>query len=105
MKSVYIAGPIAAETEEERKKNIKKGERAAKRYYELGFAVFCPHTQIIDDAEMTYEQWMEADLYWLAKCDVVDFLPGWGNSNGARIEHMTARALGKEIEYVREELD
>jgi hypothetical protein len=53
--------------------------------------------------EIEYEDWLELGLYWLAKCDIVAFLPGWENSKGATIEHMVARSLGKEIVYVRNE--
>lgn len=49
--------------------------------------------------ELDYHDWMKADLYWLAKADIIVFLPGWQDSHGACIEHMVAKALGKEIIY------
>jgi nucleoside 2-deoxyribosyltransferase len=110
MKSVYIAGPYTG-TKEEEHKNMMKAAAAAAFYVKQGFAVFCPHTMTcpIDrnyntGGEIKYEDWLAIDLYWLAKCDIVAFLPGWENSKGASIEHMVARALGKEIEYVRDKL-
>ena len=99
MKSAYIAGPLTAEAPEKENENIRKAERVDKLYYEQGYAVYCPHTQTFTDTTVTYEQWMANDLYWLEKCDAVAFLPGWENSKGASIEHMVAKALGKEIKY------
>lgn len=102
MKSVYIAGPITAETKEQEQANIKAAEQVAKKYYEMGYAVYCPHTQVIEGADVSYEQWMANDIYWIEKCDVVAFMPDWQRSRGASIEHMVARGLGKEMQYIRE---
>jgi len=109
MKSVFISGPYTGMKDEEYN-NMMKAARVGAHYLKLGFAVFCPHTMTypIDrnyntGGEIEYEDWLELGLYWLAKCDIVAFLPGWENSKGATIEHMVARSLGKEIEYVRNE--
>jgi len=108
MKSVFISGPYTG-TKKEEHKNMMKAAAAAAFYVKQGFAVFCPHTMTcpIDrnyntGGEIKYEDWLAIDLYWLAKCDIVAFLPGWESSKGATIEHMVARARGKEIEYVRD---
>ncbi len=107
MLSAYIAGLYAAPTREEEDYNVHRAGKAAAIYRRKGFRVFVPHLQsgYIDrnfnnDGYFVYEDWLEEDIYWLAKCDVVVFLPGWEDSRGACIEHMVAKGLGKEIHYL-----
>lgn len=105
MKSAYIAGPFSALTRDEEDYNVHNAALAAVEYYKKGYAVYCPHLQAsyidrhINDGELGYEDWLARDIYWINKCDVVVFLPGWKNSRGAVIEHMVARGLSKEIHY------
>ena len=112
MKSAYIAGPYTAPTLPRENANILNAAEVAAEYIRQGYAVFCPHShstmihrEFNKDDKITYEDWLTLDLYWLSKCDVVVFLPGWKESKGASIEHMVARALGKEIHYLRQTLD
>jgi len=107
IKSVYISGPYSAGTTALEDHNIRIAAKAAFRYYKKGYAVFCPHlqTSYIDRnfncGEVEYEDWLAVDIYWLSKCDVIVFLPGWEKSRGARIERMAARGLGKKIVYLQ----
>jgi len=110
MKSVYIAGPYTAGTEAEEDANIHNAAVVAFNYYMDGYAVYCPHLQTsyidkkLNKGEVDYADWMGNDIHWLAKCSIVVFLPGWGESRGAVIEHMVARGLGKEIVYWGEQI-
>ncbi len=104
MKSCYIAGPYTGRCKEEVDRNIDNAAKAAAYYYKRGYAVYCPHlqTSCIDrnyneDKTLEYDDWMQNDIHWLEKCDVVVFLPGSEYSTGAQIERMVAEALGKEI--------
>lgn len=103
MKSIYIAGPYSADTEEERDKNVLIAKKAAQYYADLGYAVFCPHLQTQgweDETKLSYGYFLAADLYWLRKCDDVAMLPGWEESYGATIEHTIARGLEKRIYHI-----
>ncbi len=109
IKSAYIAGPYTALTREEEDENIYIAAKAAAIYRRKGYRVFVPHLQsgYIDrhfnnDGYFEYEDWIEEDIYWLEKCDVVVFLPGWKSSTGASIEHMVAIGLMKEIHCLTE---
>lgn len=110
MKKAYIAGPYTADMPSEVGENVKRAEAIAWMYYMKGYAVFCPHAQthrihlrFNHDEIFEYEDWLQADIAWLKDCDVIVFIAGWETSNGARMEHVMAKALGKKIEYVSEE--
>lgn len=110
MKKAYIAGCYTADTPKKVEENVKRAEAIAWMYYLKGFAVFCPHTQTHrihlrynNDNVFEYEDWLQADIAWLKDCDVIVFIAGWEESKGARMEHVIAKALGKEIHYVIEE--
>lgn len=110
MKKAYIAGRYTAPTPEQVEENVKRAEAIAWMYYLKGFAVFCPHAQTHrihlrynNDEIFGYEDWLQADIAWLKDCDVIVFIAGWEESKGARMEHVMAKALGKEIHYVIEE--
>lgn len=102
MKSVYISGPLTADTLEERLLNIHRAALLSLHYMKKGWAVYTPHLQsdYLDrkfDHGFGYEKWLENDFYWIEKCDRVAFLPNWETSKGARMEMAAARAAGKEI--------
>lgn len=105
IKSAYIAGPYTASNPAEKDGNMHRAAEAAFYYHARGFAVYCPHLQTsyidrhFNKGEVDYEDWMVNDIYWLEKCDIVVFLPGWESSRGASIEHMVAKGLGKAIQY------
>jgi hypothetical protein len=110
IKKAYIAGRYTADTPEEVEENVKRAEAVAWLYYLKGYAVFCPHAQTHrihlrynGDGIFEYEDWLQADIAWLKDCDVIVFIAGWEESKGARMEHVMAKALGKEIHYLAEE--
>jgi len=73
---VYIAGPYSTGDVGQ---NIHNAIKVADRIVEMGGIPFIPHTMthlwhIVLPHE--YEFWIEYDLAWLAKCDVLYRLPG-----------------------------
>lgn len=42
----------------------------------------------------TYKQYMEVDLLLLGMCDAIYMINGWESSEGAKVEHQYAEALG-----------
>lgn len=98
MKKVYIAGPYAAKTECQKRKNIDQARDAAAELYRKGWAPFCPHTMtahfefIFPDIEK--KTYLETDLAWLECCDAIYLLKGWQDSPGARAEYAAAQKLG-----------
>ena len=104
MKSIYIAGPYSAGSKKQIDANIHSAAKVASYYAKRGYAVFCPHTMMtqIDrefngDGVLTWQYYLETDIYWLSKCDAVHMLRGWRDSKGASLEYMVAKALGLEI--------
>lgn len=100
MKVVYVAGPYRAATPFQIQKNIREAAEIALKYWKLGFAVICPHTNTaLFDGEAPDEVWLTGDLELIRRCDVVVMTPRWKASVGAIAEHSLAEELGKEIIY------
>jgi len=105
MKLIYIAGPYRGETDDDVYENIQRARRYAKKYWRLGYAVFCPHLNtsffsgVIDE-----QQFMLAGLKFLTMCDVLMLPPRWEISDGCVKEHRLARETNKEIIYDKEDL-
>ena len=100
MKSVYISGPITSLGPYKQKANIELADEKARELAQEGWAVFCPHTMTNGWGDKTFLEWadfLSMDIYWLDKCDAIYMLPGWECSEGARMELIVARGLGKEI--------
>jgi len=100
MKKAYIAGSYRSDTENGIYENIQKAREVAKKYWKLGYAVFCPHLNtafmggVCDDSV-----WLDGDLVYLQDTDVVVMMKGWASSQGAKTERRVAKQLGKEIIY------
>ena len=102
MKVVYIAGPYEAYTIPEVYANILKARDVATKYWELGYAVICPHsnTAFMPSTSALYE----GDIEILSRCDIVVMMCGWEKSKGASLEHKRAIELGKGIIYESSEV-
>jgi len=101
MTIAYIAGPYRSETEYGVHCNIQAAERAAMKYWKLGYAVICPHknTAYFGLGEEHDHIWLDGDLEILKRCDVVVMMHGWEKSEGATIEHEVALKNGVKIVY------
>lgn len=101
LKVAYISGPYAAPTIRKTVEHIRAAECAAIQFWRRGYAVLCPHTNsALLDGVVDYEVFIEADLEFVRRSDLVVMLPRWRDSAGATREHALAQQLGKEIVYL-----
>lgn len=100
---IYISGPIRAASIALEKANVDRARDVAADLIIIGHTPFCPHTHTEGFGRLypaiTYEDYMRMDLQWLDLCDGILMLPGWQQSQGARIEHKRAGRLGLPIWY------
>lgn len=100
MKVAYIAGPYRANPKLGRTvlMNIRSAELVAIRYWQKGFAVICPHLNTaFFDGMAPDSVWLDGDLEFVRRSDVVVMMKGWEHSSGATKELELARSLGKEV--------
>ena len=50
-------------------------------------------------SEITWREYMIADIIELVKCDAIYMIKGWELSRGARLEHHIASDMGMEVFY------
>lgn len=104
MKVAYICGPYRAASIYEITENIRKAREVALKYWRLGYAVICPHSNTaLMDGACNDSVWLDGDLELLKRADVVVMMDGWEKSIGATCEHRTAAHEGKEIIYEGEQ--
>lgn len=91
---VYVAGPFRPNADRTVIQNIDSAEHLAKRIWEQGHYVFCPHANsgfmygYLDEAGF-----LEADLFILSLCDAVICTKGWEHSAGTLAELELASEL------------
>lgn len=79
-------------------KHIELARECALKYWKLGFAVICPHTNTaMLDGACDDSVWLNGDLEFVRRSDVVVMLPNYVDSEGAKAELALAQELGKEI--------
>jgi hypothetical protein len=105
MQVAYIAGPYRAATVHGMHRNIDKAAEVALKYWKLGYAVICPHKNTaFFDGECPDNVWLNGDLELLRRSDLVVMVPGWEQSEGARVERLAAVEAGIPIIYDTGEL-
>jgi nucleoside 2-deoxyribosyltransferase len=87
MPCIYVAGPM---TNGDVGANVRNAINAGEYLRQRGFAVYVPHlcwfwSQV---HTVSYEEWMQHDLAWLARCDAMLRLEG--ESPGASREQAYA---------------
>ena len=98
MKVAYIAGPYRGKTHYEVEQNIRAAEAVAIKYWQLGYAVICPHKNTAHfDGLAPDEVWLKGDLEILKRCDLIVMVPGWERSSGAIAEKELAEDCGIEV--------
>lgn len=102
MKLAFISGPYRAKTPRGIVENIREAESLSIKYWNLGYAVICPHKNTaLFDGVAPDDVWLQGDLEMLRRCDVIVMSPRWEESSGAINEHQLAQQLGIEIIYER----
>jgi hypothetical protein len=97
---IYVAGPYSAKTIFGKLRNIYRAWRAARRLWEQGYTVVCPHmNSALMDGAISNDEFILRDLSILGKCDAIYMLKGWSRSKGARLERDYALQLGLEALY------
>jgi hypothetical protein len=103
MKVAYIAGPFRDATFWGIVQKVRAAEAVALKYWKLGYAVVCPHTNTANfDGAIPKEMdqvWLEGDKEIMRRCDVVIALPTWKQSSGATDEINLAIELGIPVIY------
>lgn len=96
MKIIYIAGPYRGRTGWEIEENIRRAEGFALEVWKRGYAAVCPHANNrFFFGELNEAQVLEGCLEILRRSDGMLLIPGWEDSEGARVEWM--EALGRKI--------
>ena len=90
---VYISGPVSGLPLDEVRAKFASRERAL---VHAGYKVFNPLEKSLKvlGKGKTWEEYMAFDVLLLLKCDMINFLPGWEDSRGARLEAAIAKTKG-----------
>lgn len=99
-KRAYLAGPMRNYPEF----NFPAFHETAERLRAMNWDVFSPAERDLEDGFNPHKDkaqdishYMAIDLPEVCKSDVVVVLPGWGKSQGARLEVYVACELGKQV--------
>lgn len=93
---VYIAGPMTGYP----LFNFPAFDYAAAQWRDAGYDVVNPAEEQRkrgDSDELPWSHFLRHDIRHLSTCEAVAFLPGWGKSKGATLEHHIASALGMDL--------
>jgi hypothetical protein len=71
----------------------------AKTLRAAGFNVLNPAENFDGDTSLEFSDYMYQDLTQLMGSNGIVMLPGWQDSEGARIEYMVAKSLGLEVKF------
>ena len=98
---VYVAAPY---TDPDPVENTHRAVKECNCLREMGYTPFCPHLTMLwhTICPQPYRYWLDYDMEWLAKCDVLLRLPG--RSNGADEEEVAAGKLGIPMVFSVEQL-
>lgn len=100
MKVIFISGAYRNGTEWGLVENIRKAECAAIQLWQQGWVVLCPHKNTAHFGGLCQDRiWLDGDIELLSRCDAIFMLRNWEQSEGAKVEHETAKQLDKEIIY------
>lgn len=100
MKLAYISGKYSGDSIRDIVNNIREAEKVAIKYWQLGYAVICPHTNTaLFDGALTWQQFLDGDLEMIKRCDTIVMMKDYENSKGAMLELTLAKELNKEIIY------
>jgi hypothetical protein len=90
---IYLAGKYSGDIAE----NIQRAREVAIELWQKGYAVICPHLNTAnfeEDCKCAYDDYIKGDLQIVSRVDAVVLLPGWQDSNGAKLEAVHAKQHG-----------
>lgn len=91
----YISGPMRGLPEF----NYPLFNEVAAELRATGVKVLNPAENFSGATDLDFSLYMMEDLNQLMEADVVLMLPGWQDSEGARVEYMVAKSLGLDIRF------
>jgi hypothetical protein len=93
--AVYISGPMRGLP------NFNYGlfNDTAEALRQAGLVVLNPAETFDGDQTRALPEYMRADIGMLLRAAMIYLLPGWQDSEGARLEYLIAKMLGLEIIY------
>lgn len=97
---IYISGKYSASTPEEIQGYVDHANNAGIRLLREGRVPIIPHVNFhFFPKDVTYKQFILADLAIMKRCDSVYMLNNFKDSRGAKIELWLAKRRGMKIEY------
>lgn len=94
----YISGPMRSKPEF----NYPYFNQVEDRLTDEGWQVLNPARHFDGDTSKDFADYMEKDYLDVIAADTVFLLPGWQDSEGARLEVQVAKSLGKSFQLVDE---
>lgn len=91
--AVYLSGPMRGLPGF----NYDLFNSVAMAMREGGLVVLNPAENFDGATDLLFSEYMRADLKMLLKASTIFMLPGWQDSEGARIEYQVAKSLGLEV--------
>lgn len=96
MQIVFISGPYRAKTVFGRIWNIFKARRVALKYWSLGYAVICPHSNTaFFDGKCPDDLWLKGCFEFIKCATYIVMTADWKKSPGAQEEYNYANKLNK----------
>ncbi len=89
MNRIYLAGPMTGLPES----NFPAFRDAAGRLRDAGWEVINPAENFGGRTDLPRSSYLRADLSLLLQCGAMALLPGWEDSQGAKLEYAIAREL------------
>lgn len=97
MTTLYVAGPMSGYPEH----NYPAFRAVTSHLRAEGHTVLCPTENFGGDRTLPKAVYMLEDLRMVLEADAIALLPGWQDSEGARLEALVARETAKPVYAVR----
>ena len=91
---VYISGPISGQPIETAKANFKEVENTLT---EMGHETVNPFNVLEYHPDLTWSDYMKADIIAMLDCDAICMMKGFPTSKGAMVEFNLAVELGLKV--------